>query len=90
MIDLEYERSLKTEYEKSLKKIMKKLNSRDRKIAGLQRKVRLLESELAMRTIDLPKNIRRSVEEALCNVRMVPVLGILHDRRIVNLTVEAE
>lgn len=46
------------EYEKSSRKMTKKLNSRDRKIAGLQRKVALLESILARRTIDLQNDIR--------------------------------
>ena len=76
------------EYEKSLRKTTKKLNSRDRKIAGLQRKVALLESTLASRTIDLQIDIQRAVERALCNVRMIPVMGSIKDRKIVNLNME--
>lgn len=59
-------------------RLVRRLERRDRKIAGLERKIKRLEEALTWRTIDLEslsRNIRREVQDALCNVRMIPVFG---------------
>lgn len=61
-----------------VKQLTRRLKRRDRKIAGMERKIRRLEEALSWRTIDLEslsRNIRREVQDALCNVRMIPVFG---------------
>lgn len=70
------------------KRHCKRLARRDRKIAGLKRKVERLEHALAWRTVDLESlthNLRREVQDALCNVRMIPVGGPSNANRIVEV-----
>lgn len=65
-----------------------RLAKRDRRIAGMTKKVERLEAALAWRTIDLEslsKNIKNQVQEALCNVRMIPVRGLGTDDKIVKV-----
>jgi hypothetical protein len=67
-------------------RLIRRIENRDKKIAGLKRKVQQLESALAYRTMDLEslsRNIRREVEDALCNVRMVPVRNTLRDTKMI-------
>ena len=64
-------------------RLMKKVAQRDRRIAGLVRRVAMLESALATASMDakrLPRDVTRAVQEALCNVRMIPVLGLSGSR----------
>ncbi len=66
-------------------RLVRRLEQRDRKIAGLERKIKRLEEALTWRTIDiesLSRNVRREVQDALCNVRMIPVFGGTRDRVI--------
>jgi hypothetical protein len=66
-------------------RLVRRLEQRDRKIAGLERKIKRLEEALTWRTIDLEslsRNIRREVQDALCNVRMIPVFGGTRDKVI--------
>ena len=66
-------------------RLVRRIEQRDRKIAGLQRKIKRLEEALTWRTIDLEslsRNIRREVQDALCNVRMIPVFGGTRDQVI--------
>ena len=66
-------------------RLIRRLEQRDRKIAGLERKIKRLEKALAWRTIDLEslsRNVRREVQDALCNVRMIPVFGGTRDKVI--------
>ena len=59
--------------------LVRRIAQRDRKISGLERKTKRLEEVLAWRTIDLEslsRNVRQEVQDALCNVRMIPVLGV--------------
>ena len=68
-----------------VQRLVRRLERRDRRIAGLERKIRRLESALSWRTIDLEslsRNVRREVQDALCNVRMIPVFGGGRDRVI--------
>lgn len=70
-------------------RLMRKIRRRDKRIAGLERRVRLLERKLVDRTLDLgnlSRNIRREVQDALCNVRMIPVHA--RDKLIVSIKEE--
>jgi hypothetical protein len=63
-------------------RIVRRLARRDKRIAGLERKIQQLENALAWRTLDLEslsRNVRREVQDALCNVRMIPVHGFKRD-----------
>lgn len=67
-------------------RLRKKIAQRDRRIAGLLRRITALESSLAtmeIATRRLPIDIERAVQHALCNVRMMPVLGLRSDEKIV-------
>ena len=67
------------------RRLVRRLERRDRRIAGLERKIRRLEEALSWRTIDLEslsRNVRREVQDALCNVRMIPVFGGKRDQVI--------
>lgn len=67
------------------KRLVRRLDRRDKRIAGLERKIQQLENALAWRTMDLEslsRNVRREVQDALCNVRMIPVFGGTRDKVI--------
>ena len=67
-------------------RLQRKLAQRDRRIAGLQRYIADLEHQLSMKDLEvkrLPRDVTRAVQEALCNVRMIPVHGISGGTRIV-------
>lgn len=69
----------------AVQRLVRRLERRDRRIAGLERKIRRLEEALSWRTIDLEslsRNVRHEVQDALCNVRMIPVHGASRDRVI--------
>ena len=62
-----------------IKRLNRKLQRRDKRIKGLERKVSQLQEALAHRSINSQKitlDIRRSVQEAMCNVRHIPVFGL--------------
>jgi hypothetical protein len=66
--------------ELAAKRLQRKLQKRDQKIAGLQRRIADLEHALAVKDVEvkrLPRDVTRAVQEALCNVRLIPVHGIL-------------
>lgn len=66
-------------------RLARRIEKRDLKIAGLERKIKRLEEALTWRTIDLEclsRNVRREVQDALCNVRMIPVFGGARDKVI--------
>lgn len=70
-------------------RLQRKLEQRDRKIAGLEQKVQQLSEALAWRTIDLEclsRNVRQEVQDALCNVRLIPVHGLAGAQQIVEVT----
>jgi predicted RNase H-like nuclease (RuvC/YqgF family) len=75
-------------------RLQRKLAQRDRRIAGLQRYIAELEHALSGKDIEmkrLPRDVTRAVQEALCNVRMIPVLGLGGGTRIVEVrTAEQE
>jgi hypothetical protein len=64
--------------ERRVRRLQSKLDKRDKKIAGLKRRIQELEHALAVKDVEvkrLPRDVTRAVQEALCNVRMIPVLG---------------
>jgi hypothetical protein len=69
----------------SHQRLVRRLERRDKRIAGLERKIKQLENALAWRSIDLEslsRNVRREVVDALCNVRMIPIHGGNRDQVI--------
>ncbi len=74
--------------EHQVRRLRRKLEKRDEKIAGLKRCIADLEHALAVKDVEvkrLPRDVTRAVQEALCNVRMIPVLGIGKDARILEV-----
>lgn len=74
--------------ERHVRRLRRKLEKRDEKIAGLKRRIADLEHALAVKDVEvkrLPRDVTRAVQEALCNVRMIPVLGIGKDARILEV-----
>ena len=71
-----------------LLRLERRLQERDRKIAGLRRRVAALERALATKDLEgkrLPHDVTRAVQEALCNIRMIPVPGIRSNDKIVEV-----
>ena len=69
-------------------RLRRKLERRDLKIAGLKKRVADLEMMLATREIAarrLPIEVARAVQDALCNIRMIPVHGVGKGDRIVEV-----
>lgn len=74
-------------------RLVRRLERRDKRIAGLERKIRKLEEALSWRTLDLEslsRNVRREVQDALCNVRMIPVHGLSGMNQIVEVKTTPE
>lgn len=77
----------------AVQRLVRRLERRDRRIAGLERKIRRLEEALSWRTIDLEslsRNVRLEVQHALCNVRMIPVHDHLTTGQIVEVKTTPE
>ena len=69
-------------------RLRRKLAKRDEKIAGMKRRIQELEHALAVKDVEakrLPRDVTRAVQEALCNVRMIPVMGIGKSARILEV-----
>jgi hypothetical protein len=68
----------------TIARLRRKIEGRDKRIAGLQRRIADLEHALATQTLRndrLPGEVTKAVQRALCNVRLIPMLGIGgHDR----------
>lgn len=74
-------------------RLVRRLERRDKRIAGLERKIQKLEEALSWRSIDLEslsRNVRREVQDALCNVRMIPVNGLSSMNQIVEVKTTPE
>lgn len=72
----------------STARMMRRIEKRDRRIAGMQRRIGALERALATQGLDmqrLPRDVTRAVQEALCNVRMIPVRGLGGSTKIVEV-----
>lgn len=73
---------------RQIARLRRRIDQRDRRIAGLVRRISVLETALATRTLDLAslsRNVERAVTHALCNVRMIPVHG-MSGSKIVEVT----
>ena len=84
----EKEFTIPSREEVKLRRLQRRLDIRDRKIEGLKRKVARLERALAWRTVDLEtltRNLGETVQQALCNVRMIPVGGLTRNGRILGI-----
>lgn len=69
-------------------RLKRQLARREKRIQGLERKIALLESALAHHAVNvqrLPIQVERAVQNALCNVRMIPMLGIGRDAKILEV-----
>ena len=69
-------------------RLKKKLEQRDRRIVGLLRKIGDLETSIATQAITLkrlPIDVEKAVQRALCNVRMIPILGIGGSDKVVEV-----
>lgn len=78
-------------------RLQRKVDQKNRRIAGMERRIARLEHSLSIRSdgaivvdsFSLRKDITKAVQEALCNVRMIPVFGSLRDKQFsVKLTAE--
>lgn len=82
-------------YELKIARLKRKLDKRDQKIAGLRRELATISREMAIqatRISGIPVDVKRAVQDALCNVRMIPVRGMISsDEKIVEVrTVSAK
>ncbi len=71
-------------------RLKRKLEQRDRRIKALQERISELQYMLVTEDMEikrLPRDVTRAVQEALCNVRMIPILGIGGDKKIVEIKV---
>jgi hypothetical protein len=71
-------------------RLLRRIERRDKKIKGMEDRIRMLERALVGRTLDLEnlsRNIGREVQNALCNVRMIPVNGLPRMDRIVDVRI---
>ena len=68
-------------------RLKRKLEEKNHRIAGLEKRIRELESQVA-RATHFEKDLYRIVQSALCNVRMLPAYGIGKDSKIVEVTVK--
>ena len=74
--------------DRQVRRLRRKLEKRDLRIAGLQRRVTALESALATKDIDakrMPLDVTRAVQHALSNVRLIPIIGASKNGRIVEI-----
>lgn len=76
--------------DKIIPRLRRKLKERDQRIAGLERRIAQLETALANKDFEvrrLPIEVTRAVQEALCNVRLIPALGIGKTNKIIEVKV---
>lgn len=74
--------------QRDVRRLRAKLAKRDARIAGLERRISALEHALAVKDTELqrlPRQVVHAVQEALCNVRMIPVLGVRSNDRIIEV-----
>ena len=80
----------------ALQRLQKKLAKRDRRIEGMQRYIRHLEgllrpaikSRLEILSPEVQRQLTYVVQRAIANVRMIPVMGIHSNDRVVRVEVE--
>ena len=71
--------------DRRVRRLLRKLEKRDARIAALERRMASLERALAAKDLDSdgqPRDITRAVQAALCNIRMIPIIGHANARII--------
>lgn len=71
-----------------IERLRRKLAQRDRRIKGLENKLSMVQKALGMQAMlmqRLPIDIEKAVQRALCNVRMIPIIGLRSDDKIVEV-----
>ncbi|MEY4719607.1 MAG: hypothetical protein RL563_2225 [Pseudomonadota bacterium] len=74
-------------WELEYKRLLRRLEKQKRKNAALEERIRKLERVAADRTINLTRTIEDSFKHCLANVRMIPVLGIGSNSKILEINV---
>ncbi len=67
-------------------RLWRKIQKRDEKIAGLNKRIAELEHTLAVKDNllnKLPTDITKAVQRAICNVRMIPVHGSISSNELI-------
>lgn len=74
--------------DRTVRRLRAKLEQRDRRIVGLTRRIAALEAALASKALSATHmrwEVTRAVQDALCNVRMIPVYGVGKMEKIVEV-----
>ena len=71
--------------ERKIRKMQERIDKRDRRIKWLERRIIELENNYAP---NLDKAVERAIKYALSNMRMIPVLGLCGDDRVVDVVVK--
>ena len=74
--------------ERGVRRLRAKVAQRDRRIAGLERRLAETNALLVSQMFEvkrIPLEVERAVQRALCNVRMIPVLGLRGNDKIVEI-----
>lgn len=74
--------------DRTIKQLERKLRKREKHIEGMRREIERLQRSLAMHALrvqSIPSDVERAVQNALCNVRMIPVRGAMGSDRIVEV-----
>lgn len=74
--------------DRTVRRLRAKLAQRDRRITGLTRRIAALEAALASKALSathIRREVAHAVQDALCNVRMIPVHGVGKMSKIVEV-----
>ena len=71
--------------DRKIRKLQERLDKRDRRIKWLERRIIQLENNYAP---NLDKAVERAIKYALSNMRMIPVLGLCSEDRVVDVVVK--
>ena len=74
--------------DRTVRRLRAKLEQRDRRIVSLTRRIAALEAALASKALSATHmrwEVTRAVQDALCNVRMIPVYGVGKMEKIVEV-----
>lgn len=69
--------------ETKIARMQRRIDKRDKVIAAQRKYIQALESELAS-AVTMPDKVHDAVQRALCNVRMIPVLGLGKEDKIIS------
>ena len=71
--------------ERKIRKMQERIDKRDRRIKWLERRIIELENNYAP---NLDKAVERAIKYALSNMRMIPVLGLCSEDRVIDVVVK--